>query len=197
MSSNNAKYNIYDSVFTDLFKDAMNQLRLYRELHPEDTDVTVNDITNVTLKPVLTDQLYNDLGFMVKDRTIMLVEAQSKWCPNMTLRTMLYLAESFKEYILSTGQNYYNAKTVLLPKPELYVIYTGEREHSEDSMSMAETFWDGDDSFMEVKVKMLHADDPNTIVTQYAGFSDIYRKYKMKHGATREAVIATIDECIE
>ena len=123
VASMKAKSKIYDSVFTDLFRDAENQLRLYKDLHPEDKDVTVKDIKDVTLKPVLTDQLYNDLGFTVKDRTILLVEAQSTWSPNMGLRAMLYLANSFKEHIRKTDQNYFSTTKVKLPKPELYVIF--------------------------------------------------------------------------
>ena len=85
-TKNGAKSTIYDSVFTDLFSYSEYQLRLYRDLHPEDSDATEDDINTVTLKPVLTDQLYNDLGFAVRDKTILLVEAQSTWCPNMALR---------------------------------------------------------------------------------------------------------------
>ena len=63
--SSKAKRTIYDSVFTSFFSDAENQLRLYKDLHPEDTDVTVDDITDVTLAPIFTAQLYNDLGFTI------------------------------------------------------------------------------------------------------------------------------------
>ena len=38
--------NIKDSVFTDLFKDKANILKMYKELHPEDAAVTVEDNAN-------------------------------------------------------------------------------------------------------------------------------------------------------
>lgn len=38
---------VKDSVFTDLFSDKENILRLYRELHPEDAHVTEDDISDV------------------------------------------------------------------------------------------------------------------------------------------------------
>ncbi|MBR0401014.1 MAG: hypothetical protein IJH73_00685, partial [Lachnospiraceae bacterium] len=85
------KRNIQDSVFTNLFAEPENQLRVYQALHPEDTEATVDDITDVTLKAVMTTQLYNDLGFTMQDRTVVLMEAQSIWSMNIALRAMMYL----------------------------------------------------------------------------------------------------------
>ena len=42
-----------DSVFTVLFQDVNNVYELYKELHPEDVDVTVDDIHVETLETVL------------------------------------------------------------------------------------------------------------------------------------------------
>ena len=68
------KRNVKDTVFTNLFSDMKYLLQLYRCLHPEDTDITAEQITNVTLKPVMTNAIYNDLGFMVEDRLVLLVK---------------------------------------------------------------------------------------------------------------------------
>ena len=72
-----------DSVFVNLFEDKNNILQLYKELHPENTNVTVNDISVQTLKAVLINTIYNDLGFIVKEgnnaKYVLLVEAQSGW----------------------------------------------------------------------------------------------------------------------
>ena len=130
--------------------------------------------------------------------TILLVEAQSTWCPNMALRALLYLAETFREYVLNTKQSYYDSSRIVkLPKPELYVLYTGEDRHEEHVLSMAETFWGGDDSFLDVKVKVLHGDGSEAVLSQYTEFTRIYRKYKALYGPTKEAVLATIEECIQ
>jgi len=52
-------------------------LQLYKALHPEDCDVTEDEISDVTIKHVLVDADYNDLGFSVGDRLMVLVESQS------------------------------------------------------------------------------------------------------------------------
>lgn len=44
-------------------------------LHPEDSDVTEDDIKDVTIKHILVDAAYNDLGFSVGGRLVILVES--------------------------------------------------------------------------------------------------------------------------
>ena len=65
MAGNAPKQKIKDSVFTDLFQDKKYLLLLYQTLHPEDSDVTEDDLQDVTLKHILVDADYNDLGFSV------------------------------------------------------------------------------------------------------------------------------------
>ena len=60
-----AKRTAKNSVFLDLFQDKKNLLKLYKTLHPEDTDATEDTLDIVTIDNVLTDNLYNDLGIMV------------------------------------------------------------------------------------------------------------------------------------
>ena len=83
MSGQTVKRKAKDSVFTDLFSKPKYLLQLYRALHPEDRDVTEKSIKNVTIKNILLNQGYNDLGFQVGDRLVVLVEAQSTWTVNM------------------------------------------------------------------------------------------------------------------
>lgn len=53
-----------DSLFVDIFSDISYVFRLYKDLHPEDTDVTAEDINIQTIKSVLVNTMYNDLGFL-------------------------------------------------------------------------------------------------------------------------------------
>lgn len=77
MTENVPKRTIKDSVFTNLFQDKKYLLQLYKALHPEDSDVTEDEIADVTIKHVLIDADYNDLGFSVGNRLMILVESQS------------------------------------------------------------------------------------------------------------------------
>lgn len=94
-----------NSVFVDLFQNKSYLLKLYQTLHPEDTTATEDSLTDVTIKNVLTDSLYNDLGFIVNDDKLMiLIEAQSTWSVNILVRILLYLAQSYHEYFQKTSQ---------------------------------------------------------------------------------------------
>lgn len=70
------KRTIKDGVFTNLFQDKKYLIQLYKALHPEDNDITEDKLTDITIKNVLTDNIYNDLGFIVReDKAVILVEA--------------------------------------------------------------------------------------------------------------------------
>ena len=60
MAQSVPKRKIKDSVFTNLFQDKKYLLQLYKALHPEDSDITEDEIEDVTIKHVLIDADYND-----------------------------------------------------------------------------------------------------------------------------------------
>ena len=67
--------NIKDSVFCDLFGRQEYLYQLYQVLHPEDTETEIDDLTIVTLSRIISRSIYNDLGFLVGNRLLVLVEA--------------------------------------------------------------------------------------------------------------------------
>ena len=190
-----AKYKAKDSVFTDLFGKPKYLLQLYQALHPEDTDVTEDSISNVTIKNILLDQCYNDLGFQVGEKLVVLVEAQSIWTVNIIIRCLMYLAQTYQEYIEDSGQNIYGSKKIELPRPELYVIFTGDRKTKPDYLYLSKEFFKGTDSSVEVKVKMIYDGTEGDIINQYVAFTRIYNGQVKKLGRTREAVLETIRIC--
>ena len=196
MSERSARDTIYDSVFTSLFSDPRYQLQLFQDLHPEMEGLSVDDIEDVTLEAVFLNQMYNDLGFTVRHQAVFLLEAQSTWCPNMALRTLLYLAETLKGYTVRTQQNFYSERAVTLPRPELYVLYTGDKPHAETEISLADVHWGGDDSFVDVRVKVIYGDAGDSILSQYAAFTAVYKEKVRQYGRTETAVSLAIDECI-
>lgn len=183
-----------DSVFINLFEDTKNVLRLYKELHPEDTQITVDDIHIQTIKSVLVNTLYNDLGFIVKDKFVMLVEAQSAWNPNMPLRMLFYLAETYRRYLADTIQSEHSSTKVKIPKPELYVVYSGEQKCPE-IVSFSDSFFDGDCP-VELKVKVLNKVDM-TIYGQYIGFCKVFNEQRKIYQDSVMCAKETLRICIE
>ncbi len=182
-------------MFRDLFGERKYALQLYQAIHPEDTDVTEEDIGNVTIKNVFTDQEYNDLGMTVRGKLLLMLEAQSSWTMNIIIRIFLYLAHTWNEYIESTKQNRYGSKKLAVPRPELYVIYSGDRKTRPEWFRLSEEFFEGNKEYLEVNVKVLYGDGKGDIISQYVDFTKVYNEQIRLHGKTREAVLETIRIC--
>ena len=161
------KRTIKDSVFTNLFQDKKYLIQLYQALHPEDKAVTEDKLTDVTIENVLTDNIYNDLGFMVGNRLLILVEAQSTWTVNIIIRALMYLIQTYHNYFERTKQSLYRSKKVQLPIPELYVIYTGDRKTKPSEISLTKEFFGGRECCLDVKVKMIYDGKEGDIINQY------------------------------
>ena len=192
------KRNIKDCVFTDLFGNKKYLRELYLVLHPEDTDVTEDDLTDITIENVLVNDLYNDLGFRVGSRLIILVEAQSSWSPNILIRALLYIATTYQKYIDERNLDLYTSKKVELPKPELYVIYTGDRKNRPNELQLSKEFFpDETDLALDVKVKMIYGDNEDDIIGQYVLFTKVYDEQRKLYGRTQKAIEETIRICKE
>ena len=191
-----AKRTTKNSVFLDLFQDKKNLLKLYKTLHPEDTEATEDTLDIVTIDNVLTDNLYNNLGIMVgNNRLLLLLEAQSSWTVNILIRILLYLAQSYHEYFERTSQSLYKSKKVKMPKPELYVIYTGNKGRKPDTISLSQEFFDGADIDIEIKAKVIYESDKDNIINEYIVFCKVFNEQIKEHGMTKQAVTETIRIC--
>lgn len=192
----NMKYTIKDSVFTDFFTDKKNIFRIYQALHPEDTNVTIDMITNITLENIFTDDLYNDLGFMVGNKLLVLAEAQSTWSVNIIIRALEYLVHTYRRYFKNRKIDLYKSKKAKLPKPELYVIFTGNRMDRPEEISLSEEFFGGEQIAVEVKVKIIYDGEKGDVINQYVTFTKILAEQVAIYGRTRKAVQETVHICM-
>ena len=151
------KLAVKDTVFRDLFSQKKYLLQMYQALHPDDTTITADDLDIVTLKSILMNGIYNDLGFMVRGSQLMvLVEAQSTWSPNIVIRSLMYLMETYQDYFRENKIKLYGSHKVDMPKPELYVIYTGDKGSHPDVLSLKDEFFSDTDCCIDVKVKTIY-----------------------------------------
>lgn len=186
---------IKDSVFTYLFSQPEYTQMLYQALHPEDTDVAVDDIKLVTLENVLSDGQYNDLGIQVRDKLLLLMEAQSTFSENLALRMLLYVAETYKRYVDDHELDLYSAKPVVVPRPELYVLYTGNRKNVPEKLTLSSLFEGTGD--VDVTVRMVYSGSNDDILAQYVQFCKISDEQRKLYGLTRKAIEETIRICKE
>ena len=184
------------SVFTSLFSEMEYTYQLYRALHPDDTVTAKEDLELMTLESHLVNQQYNDLGFLVGERLIILVEAQSTWSENIVVRVLLYVVQTWYKYIKQRKLDIYGAEKIRLPEPELYFIYTGEDAGKKpDRLSLREGFYDGRPISVECEVRVLSGGRKGDIISQYVRFCHVFNEQVRLHGRTRKAVEETIRIC--
>ncbi len=190
--------NTKDSIFCNLFSRPEYCLQLYKVLHPEDTDVSEKNIVLMTLSNLMMRSRYNDLGFLVRDRLLVLVEAQSTFTENILVRFILYLADTYNRYISRMNLNIYGSKKVRLPVPELYVIYHGERGNKPDEITLSKDIFGeeaGDNIFVDVKAKIIYDSTPGDIINQFITFARVFDRKIQEYGRTRKAVEETLRIC--
>ena len=192
MDEKRPKRKAKDSIFTSLFSDRHNILLLYQALHPEDKAAREEDIRNVTLHNVLTDGMYNDLGFLVGKHLIILVEAQSTWSPNIVIRALMYLVKTYNEYFKENKQNIYGTAAIELPRPELYIIYTGKYKKRKKYLSLKEMYFPKGECAIEVKARIIYDGKQGDIINQYVTFCHVLDKQVSKYGRTKIALEETI-----
>ena len=191
------KHTVKDSVFANLFADTKYLIKLYRALHPEDKKTEEKDIENVTIKNILTDQPYNDLGFRIGNTVLLLLEAQSTWTVNIIVRILMYLMQTYNDYCSENGLDLYGSTRVKLPKPELYVIFTGERKDHPEYITLRDEFFGEQEVAVDAKVKIIYDGQPGDIINQYVTFTKVANDQMKKYGKTRKAVEETIRICID
>ena len=190
--------NAKDSVFCDLFKRPEYSLQLYQALHPEDRDVKEEDITLVTICNLMMMGRYNDLGILVRDRLLVLVEAQSVFTENILIRFLIYLGETYNRFINKEKPNIYGTKKVKLPIPELYVIYHGEKGDKPDEITLSKDFFgieSAENIFVDVKAKIIYSSTPGDIIDQFITFCRVFDLQVNEKGRTWEAVEETLRIC--
>ncbi len=124
-----------------------------------------------------------------------MLEAQASWTVNIIIRILLYLAHIWNEYIETTSQNRYGSKKLELPRPELYMIYTGKRKTRSEWLNLSDEFFEGNRDFLEAKVRVLYGEGKKDIISQYVDFTRVYNEQVKQYGNTREAVLETIRIC--
>ena len=195
MEENAVKRTVKDSVFTNLFCEPKYLLQFYQAIHPEDSGVKEEDLRTVTLENILTDGIYNDLGFIKDDKIMILAESQSTWTANIIIRALEYLVNSYRKYFSENDMDLYKSKKVRLPKPELYVIYIGNRKTRPKEITLSEEFFHGEKTALEVTVKMIYDGKQGDIISQYVTFTRIFNEQIKLHDRTKTAILETIRIC--
>ena len=177
-----------------LFREPENQRALYVALHPEDESVREEDCRLVTLQTVLASGLHNDLGLLVREQLILLAEAQSKFSVNVAFRMLLYMAKTYQDWAEEQKLSLYSETPIQLPRPELYMIYPGEKADVPEILRLSDLY--GGKGDIEAEVRVLRCRGTGDIVDQYVRFCEIANGVAGKLGRTPEAAAEIIRQCV-
>ena len=195
------KYAVKDSVFTLLFSEIGNIRKLYQSLHDDADSYLDEDFKIVTLENAIINGQYNDLGFTVKDKLIILVEAQSTFNPNMGVRLLMYIAKSYHDYIVENKLNIVGEKLIKLPMPEFIVVYSGTAKQDVNEIRLSDCFEAGITPNIELIVKVIKKDNVKSgILQEYLSFCDMYSinvKGKRTAAERLSGLRQVIRECIK
>ncbi|MBR1814934.1 MAG: hypothetical protein IJ773_14155 [Lachnospiraceae bacterium] len=193
------KRTVKDSVFSEIFTIPAYQVELLQALYPDAENITEQDIQNVTIRNIVSVDVYNDLGLLFRDTLVVLMEAQSVMTPNILVRFIEYIARTYKDHILRTGQNWYSRSKVSVPIVDLYVIYVGDRSDVKDGsvISLTDEFFHGVPCGIEVRAKVISRPQGNDALSQYLRFADISNQTVSEKGRTREAAEQIVKKCID
>ena len=195
---------VKNSVFLDMFSRKEYLIQLYRDLHPEDTDITEDELRVVTIQNILTNKPYNDLGFTARGKLLLLGEAQSKWSSNIIFRLWGYGFDSLMNHVMVEDIDIYAKAKADLPDVEAFVIHTGKDkvqdveigEDGEPYISLNKSFFHGNPGKPEFRAKVIRMDNVSGILEEYLVFCRIFDELSSAHKDDKEAAIkAILEEC--
>lgn len=102
---------------------------------------------------------------------------------------------TYQVYFTENKIQLYGNSKVNIPKPELYVIYTGERGNYTDMLSLKEEFFSDTNCCIDASVRIIYLRNSDDIINQYIGFCKVFNEQIALHGRTLKAVKEIIRIC--
>lgn len=132
------KRNYKDSIFRFVFSNLKDYfLDLYNAVSGMNYSSDAK-IKNVTIDNVFVSGIKNDIAYSVEDKLVVLFEHQSTINENMPFRMFLYLANIYDRMI--PKEEAYRKKRIMIPAPELYVLYNGSRPLQNTELKLSDSY---------------------------------------------------------
>jgi len=164
----NRKYR--DAFFAMFFALIENQVRLVNSLLPGN-DFTEKEIRDVTIRGHLGKGVENDLGLFIRNKYLLLVEAQRDWPYDAFLRMFRYAYDEVQK-VLKDKDSYSDKKD--FPQICLYVLYTGNRKDFPRTQKLSDLIGETD---IDITVHFICGSDfEDGPVYEYASFVDMFTK---------------------
>lgn len=191
-----------DSLFRDIFSNEERLSEIYEALL--DRKAAPQDITLATMDETLFDGIKNDVGFIVRNEYVILIEHQSTINENMPLRLFMYLAEIYRRHV--DEDSVYRKKRIRLPAPRFYVFYNGMEEVPDTWRLRLSDAFDGRQGSLELVVDVININIDDKKERLLLGKSHALKSYSVfvakvreciKNGSTLEAAVGeAVQYCV-
>ena len=196
------KRNHKDNVFRMLFSDENMLLMLYNAIN--DTNYADTSLLKITtLENAVYMSVKNDVSCMV-DMRLELYEHQSTVNPNMPLRDLDYIADTFANFC--SDKDIYSSNPIELPNPRFIVFYNGEQNQPAIKTYKLSDLYvhKGEEPNLELIVTQININagynkdlmEKCQVLKEYMLYVERVRKYQ-KTMPIEQAVNRAVDECIE
>jgi hypothetical protein len=119
-----------DRAFRKLFSD----INLVKQLVAAIFFISIDEIKKIefnTISSPIFKSYQNDISVIVNDRLIIILEHQSTFNKNLTLKLFVYKADIIKDYIQIHNIDIHSSKDIIIPVVCNCVIYYGDRIHTD------------------------------------------------------------------
>ena len=190
-----------DRLYKMIFNDKSELLKLYNAINGTHYDDPAM-LTITTLDNAIYMTMENDLSFII-DMRLALYEQQSTVNPNLPLRFLMYITDTYSAY--TKDMNIYGSKKVQIPLPSFVIFYNGVKSQPDRTeFLLSELFHPTTDQpALELKAVMLNINKGHNqelmnachTLRDYSEYVARIRTYSAEMPLT-DAVEKAITECI-
>lgn len=203
----NRKYK--DQLFRLVFGTKKSLLSLYNALTGADYQ-NPEDLLITTLEDVIYFGMKNDLSFIL-DGELNLYEHQSSFNPNLPIRGAMYFGKQYSEYIMENQLDIFSSTLCELPFPQFLVFYNGTTDKPERMvLKLSDAYVHNERTrnlqpALECTAVMLNINygknrelmEKCKQLKEYAAFVELLRQHLKAGMEQREAIMETINYCLE
>ena len=188
-------------LFEMIFREKEELLGLYNAVNG--TNYSDPDKLKInTLENTIYLSMHNDVSFIIDSR-LSLYEHQSTYSPNLPLRHLFYVSDSYSK--MTKDCNLYGSRRIMLPSPRFLIFYNGREERPErEILELAEAFEiQEQEPWLNLKAVLLNINlgynndivDACKTLSDYVIYTSRVRQYAERMDI-EEAVERAITECI-
>ena len=190
-------------VFCMLMEDPQNALELYNAVNHSDYK-DAGEVEICTMDKGVSLTVRNDASFVL-DMHLSIYEHQSTICPNMPVRSLIYLTNILQDML--RGRNIYGRSLVRIPTPKFVVFYNGsEKQPERYKMKLSDAFEKPEENpELELVCTVYNINyGKNTellseckFLREYMIFVDYVREFHRRNGYRDETLTLSIEQAID